>query len=111
MRRSMSTTFAALLWGALFVLPGAARAQGGDLDRIDVNYHGGRLLQQVRVSPLFWGKEWDGSRVRDYFNGFSRDLSAEGRYMANLAQSSAGGYQIGSGSFAATATDNTPPPG
>jgi hypothetical protein len=71
-------------------------------------YHGGPLLQHVRVATLFWGPGPSG--VSGYFNRFFQTLFADGRYMANLSQYSAGGYRIGSGQLVATDSDTVPPP-
>jgi hypothetical protein len=79
------------------------------LSRIPI-YHGGPLLQHVRVVTLFWGPELEQNRLHRYFNGFFQVLFANGQYMANLAQYSAGGYKIGNGSFVATTSDGVPPP-
>jgi hypothetical protein len=71
-------------------------------------YHGGPLLQHARVATLFWGP--DESDVPGYFNRFFQALFADGRYMANLSQYSAGAYRIGNGQLVATDTDSAPPP-
>jgi hypothetical protein len=117
MRRAFSLRCAALLAGALVLLPVLARADDAsnlDLDHINLQYHGGPLLERVRVATLFWGPSWRQDQKQrqlgDYLNGFFQDLFADGRFMANLAQYSAGGYQINNGAFAATATDEQPPP-
>jgi hypothetical protein len=100
------TTLTALVAGTFLVHPGAARADG-DLDNINLTYRGGALMEHVQVSTLFMGKAWQGSSYPSYVNHFFKDLFADGRYMANLAQYSAGGYQIGNGSFVATAWDKS----
>jgi hypothetical protein len=106
MRRPLPIYLAPLLAAALCPLPSGARAQSAsDLSPINVTYHGGPLLQRVRVATLFWGPNWKTSRLPAYFNNFFRALFADGRFMANLAQYSAGGYQIDNGGLAATATD------
>src|SRR4051794_5558210 len=117
MRRAYSLRWAALLAGALVLLPVLARADQGDnldLDHINLKYYGGPLIEHVRVATLFWGKSWRQDQKQrqlgDYMNGFFQDLFADGRFMANLAQYSAGGYTIGNGSFGATATDEQQPP-
>ena len=111
MRRPLPIYLALLLAAALCALPSSARAQSAsDPGPINVTYHGGPLLQRVRVATLFWGPSWKTSRLPAYFNNFFRALFADGRFMANLAQYSAGGYQIGNGGFAATATDEKTPP-
>jgi hypothetical protein len=71
-------------------------------------YHGGPLVQNARVATLFWGTNWD--QRPGYVNRFFQALFANGRYMENLAQYSAGGYQVGNGEFGTTATDSVPPP-
>jgi hypothetical protein len=73
-------------------------------------YHGGPLLQRVRVATLFWGQGPDPSGVFGYFNRFFEALFADGRYMANLSQYSAGGYRIGNGELVATDSDSVAPP-
>jgi len=88
------------------IAPGAARAANGpDLNHIDVTYHGGPLLEHVQVVTLFWGQAWEGAPLRDHLNGFFQALVDDGRYLAQLSQYSAGGYQIGNGQIIATATD------
>jgi hypothetical protein len=117
MRRAFSLRCAALLAGALVLLPVLARADDEsnlDLDHINLQYYGGPLLEHVRVATLFWGASWRHDQKQrelgDYLNGFFQDLFADGRFMANLAQYSAGGYTIGNGEFIATATDEQSPP-
>jgi hypothetical protein len=111
MRRPLPIYLTPLLAAALCALPGRARAQGAlDPASINVTYHGGPLLQHVRVATLFWGPSWKASRLPTYFNDFFRALFADGRFLANLVQYSAGGYQIGNGEFTATATDEQTPP-
>jgi hypothetical protein len=117
MRRAVSSRWGALLAAALALLPVAVRAEQGenlDLDHINVQYLGGPLLQQVRVVTIFWGPSWrqdeQQRQLADYFNAFFQDLFADGRYMATLAQYSAGGYQIGNGRYVATATDESQVP-
>jgi hypothetical protein len=111
MRRPFPISLAPLLAVAICALPGGVRAESAsDPGPINVTYHGGPLLQRVRVVTLFWGPSWKTSRLPAYFNGFFRALFADGRFMANLAQYSAGGYQVGNGEFAATATDERTPP-
>jgi hypothetical protein len=109
MRRVNSIRLAVLLAGALAALPVGGRAVN-DSDQIEVKYHGGPLLQHVRVATLFWGRYWIQKHVTDYFTGFFQALFTDGRYMANLAQYSAGGFQIGNGAFVATARDGKQPP-
>src|SRR5712692_5848306 len=86
-----------LVAAPLFFFAGAARAQ--DLNNIDVSYRGGPLMEHVKVVTLFWGRGWKGTRAPDYFNNFFKTLFADGRYLANLSQYSAGGYTIGNGEF------------
>ncbi len=31
-------------------------------------------MQNVRVLTLFWGRQWEGARLRDYLNRFFRVL-------------------------------------
>src|SRR5947209_17215018 len=68
------------------------------------------LIPNVKVATLLWGSSWKSSSLTGYFNGFFKALLADGRYMANLAQYSAGGYTIGNGSFVATDNDTVDPP-
>jgi hypothetical protein len=87
-------------------LPHGENADGeGDLGNIHVTYRGGALMENVQVSTLFMGGGWQGSRLPDYLNQFFLDLFADGGYMANLKQYSAGGYHIGNGDIVATAWD------
>jgi hypothetical protein len=67
------------------------------LDGIQVIYHGGALMQHVKVVPLLYGSSWKGKTTPAYLKGFFQTLFADGRYLANLAQYSAGGYHIGNG--------------
>jgi hypothetical protein len=80
------------------------------LPTINLTYRGGRLIEQVKVATLFWGSSWKSSSLTGYFNSFFPALFADARFMANLAQYSAGGYTIGNGSFATTDTDTQDPP-
>lgn len=109
MRHLTSIRFAVLLAGALAALPVGGRAVN-DSDQIEVKYHGGLLLQHVRVATLFWGRYWLQKRATDYFTGFFQALFTDGRYLANLAQYNAGGFQIGNGALVATARDGKQPP-
>jgi hypothetical protein len=83
-------------------------SSSGDLNNINATYRGGALLQHVQVSTLFMGQAWQSSPYTKPINEFFRTLFADGRYMNNLAQYSAGGYQIGNGSLVATTTDHRP---
>lgn len=103
------TTLAALVAGTFFVHPAAAHA-AQDLNNINVTYRGGALLQKAQVSTLFWGQQWQGGNAPDYVNGFFKALFDDGSFMANLAQYSAGGYQIGDGQLAGTDLDPAPLP-
>jgi hypothetical protein len=78
------------------MVSGAARADV-PLDGIRVEYHGGALIQHVKIVPILYGSSWQGKPTATYLKGFLQTLMADGRYMANLAQYSAGGYQIGMG--------------
>src|SRR5712692_8701319 len=106
--RCLSLVFVPLLGALLGALPAGA-APSSTLPTIKLTYRGGRLIQHVKVATLFWGSTWKSSSLTGYFNGFFRTLFADGRFMANLAQYSAGGYTIGNGSFAATDTDTQNP--
>lgn len=110
MRSLIPARFSAMLLGAFLIIPGAVQAQSGSFDDVHVSYHGGPLLQNVEVSTLFWGSYWRQNSLADYFNGFYQALFADGGYLQNLAQYSAGGYQIGNGQFVASALDSRQPP-
>jgi hypothetical protein len=88
----------------------SAGAAQRKLPAIKLTYRGGPLIQRVKVATLFWGSSWNSSSLPSYFNSFFRNLFADGRFMANLAQYSAGGYTIGNGSFVATDIDTQNPP-
>jgi hypothetical protein len=98
--KKLSLTLAtiALTAGTLFSCPGAARA-ALDLNHINLSYHGGPLIQHVQVSLLFWGRQWQGTPAPAYITHFFTALFADGGFMANLSQYSAGGYTIGSGTL------------
>ncbi len=87
---------AALVCSLLAGGPTPARAELA-LKGIQVTYHGGALLQHVQVVPLLYGASWQGSAATGYLQGFLQTLFADGRYLANLAQYSAGGLQISNG--------------
>src|ERR1051326_1336062 len=93
-RRVLLTT--ALLGGLLSGHPAPAQADIA-LKGIQITYHGGTLLQHVKVAPLLYGSSWQGNTGAAYVQGFLQALFADGRYLANLAQYSAGGYKIGNG--------------
>jgi hypothetical protein len=111
MRRAPVFSPAAVLAGLLCLLPATVRADGEklDLDHINVRYHGGALLEHARVHTLFWGRAWEteakGQELREYLNSFFRDLFADRRFMANLAQYSVPGHRIENGELGETATD------
>jgi hypothetical protein len=88
---------AALVCGLLAAFPAAAGADVA-LNGVNVSYHGGALLQHVKVAPLLYGSSWQGGQGAAYVKGFLTALFSDGRYMANLAQYSAGSLRIGSGS-------------
>src|SRR5260370_1124012 len=87
----------ALVWGLGGAKPPAARADV-PLDGVHILYHGGPLMQHVKVAPLLYGSSWQGSPTGAYLKGFLQAFFDDGRFMANLGQYSAGGYQIGNGS-------------
>lgn len=97
------TTAAALLAGAFVAFPGAARADG-DLDHIKVTYHGGPVIQHVKVATLFWGQQWQNGSGVQYVNNFFKTLFDDGRYLANLSQYSTNNYTIGNGEWVGTAS-------
>jgi hypothetical protein len=90
-------------------LGAASAAPASALPSIQLTYRGGPLIQNVKVVTLFWGSSWSRGSLPGYYNGFFRALFADGRFMANMAQYSAGGYQIGNGSFGGTDTDTQNP--
>jgi hypothetical protein len=103
MRRILTLCGLLFSVSALGALPGVAGADTTPLpSQVNVQYHGGPLLQHVQVSTLFVGPWWDneGRELRDYLNQFLTDLFADRRYMANLSQYSADQYQIGNGALA-----------
>ena len=111
MKRSLPFSLVLLLAAALTAAPGwAQRPPRSSLNHIQVAYNGGPLLQNVEVVTLFWGPDWKSNALPDYFNGFFKALFTDGRFMANLAQYSAGGYTIGNGTLASTGTDDQAPP-
>lgn len=97
------------LLSATLGVPRALAAPTTKLPPIQLTYRGSRLIQHVKVATLFWGASWKSSSLTGYFNRFFQALFADGQYMANLAQYSAGGYTIGNGSFVATDTDMQDP--
>src|SRR5436190_19629374 len=80
-------------------LVAAGSSARGDvpLDGIQMRYHGSRLIEHVKVVPLLLGSSWARKNTPAYLKNFLQALFADGRYMANLAQYSAGGYHIGNG--------------
>jgi hypothetical protein len=88
----------------------AGAATAPKLPTIQLTYRGGPLIQHAKVATLYWGSSWMvGSSLTGYFDSFFQALFADGRFMANLAQYSAGGYTIENGSFVATDTDTQDP--
>jgi len=67
------------------------------------------MLQNVQVATLFWGSDWKGSPLTDYFDGFFKSLFADGRYLSNLSQYDTGGYQVGTGTLATMTVDEQAP--
>jgi hypothetical protein len=62
--RRYSFLYPALIWATfLGWLPTPARADDDiqPIFPIAVQYHGGRLIQSVRVETLFWGEWWNHS--------------------------------------------------
>src|SRR5438128_2637192 len=108
MNRFLSLALVPMLAAGLAAQPTPAVAQP-DLDHIQVKYHGGPLLRRVRVVTLFWGPDWEKSLLPSYFNGFFKALFADKRFMANLAQYSAGDYTIENGVFGDTGIDTVRP--
>jgi hypothetical protein len=99
--------FALLLCLAPAAQPGWAASS---LPAVKLTYRGGMLIPKVKVASLFWGSSWQSAPLTGYFNSFFKALFADGRYMANLAQYSAGGYTIGNGSFVVADNDTQNPP-
>jgi hypothetical protein len=105
-------------YGLLLALAGTPvaahdRADPGDssITCVQLTYRGGPLIQHAQVSNLFWGSSWRGNPLAGYLNRFFPALFLDGRYMANLAQYSAGGYSIGNGTFGGSSIiEQDPPP-
>src|SRR5690348_8444526 len=97
-----------MLGAALSARPAAAAPQHR-LPAVQLSYRGGPLLANVKVATLYWGSNWTSSSLTGYFNSFFRSLFADGRFMENLAQYSAGDYTIGDGSFIGSDTDTQAP--
>lgn len=111
MKRSVPLLPVLMTVAALGALPRSAAARSSHrLPPIDLTYRGGPLLRNVEVVTLYWGSSWSTSQLPGYFNSFFRALFSDGRYFANLAQYSAGGYTIGDGSFAGSYIDPQQPP-
>jgi hypothetical protein len=92
---------------------GSARSQtAGPVSTMERSptYHGGPILQHVRVEILYWGPDLAQNSLHRSFNGFFQSLFDDGRYMARLAQYSAAGYRIGNGSLEATTSDGATVP-
>ena len=58
------------------VAPGSAAPPNSPLDHINITYRGGPLLQNVKVSTLFWGSSWSGSPTPAYLTRFFTALFA-----------------------------------
>src|SRR5579883_2864234 len=113
MMKRLARTLIALVLAAGALLSPVSRAHAQsqpDLDHIQVYYHGGMLLQNVKVVTVFWGLNWQQDPMHDYFNNFFQALFADGRYLANLSQYSQNGYTIGNGQFLGTAIASAAPP-
>lgn len=67
------------------------------LNGLNITYHGGALIQHVKVAPLLFGASWQGGPGAAYVHGFLQSLFADGRFMATLAQYNAGSLQIHNG--------------
>lgn len=96
-RASIALKAAAVACGLAGAYPAGARADVA-LNGVNVSYHGGALLRHAKVAPLLYGSSWQGGQGAAYVKGFLQALFADGRYLANLAQYSAGSLQIGNGS-------------
>jgi hypothetical protein len=111
MKRPLPLCLASLLMVGLAAPRGGAQnSNAPSVGKIQVTYHGGPLLQNVRVVTLYWGPDWKGSALSSYFNGFFKTLFADGRFLANLAQYSTDSYTIGNGTLAHSTTDTMAPP-
>jgi hypothetical protein len=91
---------------ALGCLSGPARAQ--DLSHIQFEYNDGPLIQNVHVVNVYYGKQWNESQYSDTMDSleeFFQLVFDDGRFMANLAQYSAGGYTIHNGEFSTSWID------
>jgi hypothetical protein len=87
-----------ILLGLGVMAAGGPRANADiPLDGINMQYHGDRLIEHVKVVPLLLGSSWSRSRTPAYLKNFLQTLFTDGRYMANVAQYNAGGYHIGNG--------------
>jgi hypothetical protein len=95
---------AALVLGMMAACASAARADVA-LDGIKMTYHGGRLIQHVKVVPLLYGSSWVRRNTPTFIKNYLNALFTDGRFMANLAQYSTGGFQIGNGSAVDPVTD------
>ena len=96
MRRTLLRPW--LLLGAI-VMSGPVLASTSVPAPVQLIYRGGPLIEHAQVRTLYWGANWKDSSLTSYFNSFFQALFADGRYMSNLAQYSAGGYQISNGIF------------
>jgi hypothetical protein len=109
MPKSFSFRLVPLLAAALFAGPAGAAQSSRAPSRIHLTYHGGPMMQNVQVATLFWGSDWKGNPLADYFNGFFQALFNDGRYLANLSQYNINGYQVGAGALVTTTTDDQSP--
>jgi hypothetical protein len=99
-RSSLSLFLTGVIAATLLCLSGSTRAE--DLNHIRFEYNGGPLIQNVHVVNVFYGNQWNESEYGQYidsFQEFFQLLFDDGRFMANLAQYSAGKYTIHNGEF------------
>src|SRR3954452_15404641 len=109
MQKIFSFRLVPMLAAALAAAPAGAAQTQRVSNRIRLTYRGGPMLQNVQVATLFWGSNWKGNSLTDYFNGFFQALFQDGRYLANLSQYNTDNYQIGNGTLATTTTDEQAP--
>jgi hypothetical protein len=109
-RSSLPLFLAGVLAATLCCLSGPTRAE--DLSHIRFEYNGGPLIQQVHVVNVYYGKQWNESKYSEYIDSleeFFQLLFDDGRFMANLAQYSAGKYPIHNGEFSTSWIDPITP--
>jgi hypothetical protein len=109
-RSSLSLFLTGVIAATLCCCSTPTRAE--DLSHIRFEYNGGPLIQKVHVVNVFYGKQWNESQYSDYMDSleeFFQLLFDDGRFMANLAQYSAGKYTIHNGEFSTSWIDPITP--